>query len=322
MRLALLFVLISLFSFGQELKVVRIYFGPKSLKSTEYSINQLSKIESAYNAGTIEIIKLNAYYTTDDGYDAPLEMSRRRISTIMDRIGIQNVDTSVQKLPKDTKIYLPNVEVIFKKGTGKKPNSEISSNTIDTVKTYQTKTEPSLKFDDIDTTWEKFGESGDSTRYGRNLSDIPEMSSKREKEYRLSQGDPIRPNNLFQKKSTLLTLQESYEKKKDYILKIAFKRGSETKMTEDSKVALDELSKFMLENPEAKILIRGHVCCVPKKSASKKRAEAVRDHLIKEGIDSKRMKVKGMSNKEPVVWPEETEADRQQNRRVDIRFLN
>lgn len=312
-----------MFACGQVSKSVHIYFGPKSLKSTEYSINQLKKIESAYNAGTIDVIKLNAFYTSDDGYDAPLEMSRRRISTVMDRIGLTYVDTTVNKLNKDAKIYLPSVEIIFVKSErhlAKKDSSQIAKTTEPELR--KTKLEPEIRFDEIDTTWEKFSESGDSTRYGRNLSEIPDMSSKREKEYRLSEGDPIRPNNLFQKKSTLLTLQESYEKKKDYILKISFKRGSETKMTEDSKVALDELSKFMQDNPEVKILIRGHVCCVPKRGASKKRAESVRNQLVKDGIDKKRMKVKGMSNNEPIVWPEDTEADRQQNRRVDVRFLN
>jgi outer membrane protein OmpA-like peptidoglycan-associated protein len=80
------------------------------------------------------------------------------------------------------------------------------------------------------------------------------------------------------------------------------------------------LADYLKRNPEVNALIRGHVCCAPNMKISKKRAKKVYKALITAGIPKKRLKFKGMSNTEPAVFPEESESDRQKNRRVDVIF--
>jgi flagellar motor protein MotB len=53
---------------------------------------------------------------------------------------------------------------------------------------------------------------------------------------------------------------------------------------------------------------------------SVQRASAVYDILIKDGIEPSRLDFKGFSNSLPIVSPEYTEEERQQNRRVDVVF--
>jgi outer membrane protein OmpA-like peptidoglycan-associated protein len=83
---------------------------------------------------------------------------------------------------------------------------------------------------------------------------------------------------------------------------------------------IKSLANYLERNPGLDALIRGHVCCAPNKKISKKRANKVYKALIVVGIDKKRLSFKGMSNTEPAVFPEESEADRQKNRRVDVVF--
>jgi outer membrane protein OmpA-like peptidoglycan-associated protein len=83
---------------------------------------------------------------------------------------------------------------------------------------------------------------------------------------------------------------------------------------------IKSLANYLERNPGLDALIRGHVCCAPNKKISKKRAKKVYKALIIAGIDKKRLSFKGMSNSEPAIFPEESEADRQKNRRVDVVF--
>ena len=83
---------------------------------------------------------------------------------------------------------------------------------------------------------------------------------------------------------------------------------------------IKSLGDFLTKYPELSVLIRGHVCCGPNKKLSKKRAKKVFKSLKEMGIRKKRISFKGMSNNEPAVSPEETEKDRQMNRRVDVIF--
>lgn len=80
------------------------------------------------------------------------------------------------------------------------------------------------------------------------------------------------------------------------------------------------LADYLKRNPDMHALIRGHVCCAPNKKISRKRAKKVYRALIYAGIEKKRLTFKGMSNTEPAIFPEESESDRQKNRRVDVIF--
>ena len=52
---------------------------------------------------------------------------------------------------------------------------------------------------------------------------------------------------------------------------------------------------------------------------SKRRAAAVKDWLVKNGVDAKRINAKGMGKTQPVA-SNKTEEGRAQNRRVEVRY--
>jgi OOP family OmpA-OmpF porin len=104
-----------------------------------------------------------------------------------------------------------------------------------------------------------------------------------------------------------------------YILNVEFIEGS-AKMDLKSQAEVKKFADFMNEHPNLSVLIRGHVCCGNNMRISKARAKAVYHELIKQGIAKKRLDYVGMSNTEPLVFPEKTNADRQRNRRVDVKF--
>jgi outer membrane protein OmpA-like peptidoglycan-associated protein len=97
---------------------------------------------------------------------------------------------------------------------------------------------------------------------------------------------------------------------------------------------LNALKRAMIEYPDLKIEIQGHVCCqyesktdgldleTGEYALSLNRAKAVRDWLYKNGnIDTTRMKYVGFAGKYPKVYPEITEDDKQKNRRVEIKII-
>ena len=98
--------------------------------------------------------------------------------------------------------------------------------------------------------------------------------------------------------------------------------GGTQKVKKESLKFLDSLYHILDKNEELKIHIRGHVCCSNRPLMSKKRAKLVYKFLIKKGIDEDRLTYNGYSNQFPLIFPETTEEEREQNRRVDIIFSN
>jgi hypothetical protein len=96
--------------------------------------------------------------------------------------------------------------------------------------------------------------------------------------------------------------------------------GGTQKVKKESLKFLDSLYLILHNNEDLNVHIRGHVCCSNRALMSKKRAKLVYKFLIKNGIDDNRLTYKGYSNEFPLVFPETTEEDREQNRRVDIIF--
>ncbi len=100
---------------------------------------------------------------------------------------------------------------------------------------------------------------------------------------------------------------------------------------EDSYPTLNELYEQLRDNPTIRIRVEGHVCCVNASDAldndthilnlSVSRAQAIRDYMIKKGIDAARMEYKGFGRSQPVVQTELTEDDANRNRRVEVRVI-
>lgn len=88
-----------------------------------------------------------------------------------------------------------------------------------------------------------------------------------------------------------------------------------------SYMILRQIAKVLIENPTYLVEIQGHTDNVGNDdlnmSLSEKRANAVRDFLIKEGVDANRMTAKGYGETMPVA-DNKTAAGRAKNRRVEF----
>lgn len=89
--------------------------------------------------------------------------------------------------------------------------------------------------------------------------------------------------------------------------------------------SLSKLVKFLIENPEQRIEIRGHTDEVglakSNQILSEKRANSIKLYLISQGIDATRIQTKGLSFLKPKVAPVQAEA-RKWNRRIEIVLLS
>lgn len=105
-----------------------------------------------------------------------------------------------------------------------------------------------------------------------------------------------------------------------YLLNIKFVEGK-SKIQSESYAEIERLFSYLKNNPNLTVVIRGHVCCGSNDRISKNRAKAVFKELSHRGISKKRMQYVGMSNRDPLVYPEKSNADRQKNRRVDVKLM-
>jgi len=101
----------------------------------------------------------------------------------------------------------------------------------------------------------------------------------------------------------------------------------------ESFPVLDTLFGILNENPDLRICLEGHVCCVDgagegynvpgrQLNLSVARALAVRDELVRRGIADERLCARGFGHSRPKVSPELTPADEARNRRVEVRILS
>lgn len=91
-----------------------------------------------------------------------------------------------------------------------------------------------------------------------------------------------------------------------------------------SKKAIDELINVLKINPELRIEIQGHICCVDKDSRnlSSDRAKQLKRILVSEDIAEDRIQTKGFGVSKPkFAIPEKTEFEAARNRRVEIMIL-
>ncbi|CAM3483282.1 OmpA family protein [Aquirufa ecclesiirivi] len=88
--------------------------------------------------------------------------------------------------------------------------------------------------------------------------------------------------------------------------------------------SLIKLVKFLNENPQQKIEIRGHTDEVGQAKSnqilSEKRANTIKTYLVNQGIDASRILTKGLSFLKPKIATNQTEA-RKWNRRIEIVLL-
>lgn len=93
------------------------------------------------------------------------------------------------------------------------------------------------------------------------------------------------------------------------------------KLRDESKTVLNQIVTVLKTNKDWKMTVEGHTDNIGgdafNKTLSEKRAIAVKEFLITAGIDASRLTAAGLGLSKPVA-PNETEAGRAQNRRVEL----
>ncbi|WP_373074299.1 OmpA family protein [Zeaxanthinibacter enoshimensis] len=117
--------------------------------------------------------------------------------------------------------------------------------------------------------------------------------------------------------------EEVQKQLNEYARTILFDTGKASLKTESVSVFVD-IIKILNEYPNAKFTVEGHTDSVGSdklnQSLSEKRANSVRDFLIKEGIDANRLEAIGYGESKPIAT-NNTRAGRAQNRRVEINLI-
>lgn len=105
---------------------------------------------------------------------------------------------------------------------------------------------------------------------------------------------------------------------------VYFDTGKST-IKHSSTAELNELKEYLELKPSVRIEIAGHTDDVGSDennmTLSQNRAEAVRNWLIRRGIDGDRIKAKGYGENQPVA-PNNSPENRQKNRRTEVRILS
>jgi len=92
----------------------------------------------------------------------------------------------------------------------------------------------------------------------------------------------------------------------------------------ESRGKMYELLLVLQKNPQLKIEIHGHLCCMPvdRTDLSTQRAKAIYNFLIQNEIDKSRLSYKGFGSTQPIYpLPEKDEKERAANRRVEILII-
>lgn len=118
-------------------------------------------------------------------------------------------------------------------------------------------------------------------------------------------------------------IKKETTEKINYIAKsILFNQASD-QLTDSSYFMLDELTSLIMIHPEWQLTIEGYTDNrgKPEKNLllSQKRAMAVRDYLVKKGIEETRLTANGLGQEHPIA-NNTTEAGRAANRRVELKI--
>ena len=110
--------------------------------------------------------------------------------------------------------------------------------------------------------------------------------------------------------------------------------GGQHHLLPESQPMLDELLDAMRTYPKLVIRVEGHICCQPDEqdgldietgipNLSEARAKAIRDYLLSNGVELKRVSYKGFGHSLPIYsYPEQSEDERIQNRRVEVKIIS
>lgn len=136
----------------------------------------------------------------------------------------------------------------------------------------------------------------------------------------------LKTNNTVEKVKPSIKkeqISDSIKTNKIYRFKTVLFDFDKAELLELSKTELNTLLEYLEKNKKSKIEIYGHTDNVGlvkrNDELSRLRAKAVADYLILKGVRSSRVSYKGFGSKQPIAT-NETEAGRQQNRRVEFKL--
>ncbi|MCK5769423.1 OmpA family protein [Algiphilus sp.] len=105
---------------------------------------------------------------------------------------------------------------------------------------------------------------------------------------------------------------------------VTFELDSE-RLRPDAETVLSYVVDILKRYPEMEVEIAGHTCDLGSaeynESLSQRRAQSVVDYLESQGVDGARLDATGYGESEPQL-PNTSEANRERNRRVEMRVLN
>jgi OmpA-OmpF porin, OOP family len=98
------------------------------------------------------------------------------------------------------------------------------------------------------------------------------------------------------------------------------------RLTPTAANVLDLIASGIVSQPGLRLEVAGHTDSVGSADANQKlsraRAESVRAYLISKGVAARQLTAVGYGESEPLVSPETGDADRERNRRVELRVLS
>lgn len=130
---------------------------------------------------------------------------------------------------------------------------------------------------------------------------------------------------IYKKPASVNLEMEPYKKGKSYELNDIYFDTDSDKLTEESKVIIEDFVGFLNNNKDLEISIHGYTDNVGKAAYNRKlsenRAESVYQELISHGIDKSRLNYKGFGEKNPIA-DNDTEEGRAKNRRTEFVITN
>jgi outer membrane protein OmpA-like peptidoglycan-associated protein len=157
----------------------------------------------------------------------------------------------------------------------------------------------------------------------RDMDEVPDKNDKCPDTYGMveNQGCPL--VKVDEKEQLAKLTIEEQEIVKTAFEDLEFETGKSVILSR-SYPSLDTLAQVLTKKPEFRLSVSGHTDNVGKapdnQKLSENRAKAVKDYIVKKGVDPARIKTIGYGSKRPVA-PNTTPEGRQKNRRVELKII-
>lgn len=305
--LSLLIVSIALPASAQQyLDTFRLFFDlnvPTLNKNAEKKIDLLIYNDKIISGSTVMVVGY-ADFLGSEQYNKNLSMQRAK--SVKDYLIKAGID------PSEIKVCLGRGE-IKRKDTTDKEGNPLDRKVDIVVNNKPIRSEQARHFS---------SPSAGSNRTGKNA---PGNTS-----------SPIVTNNTSTNEPRTADVKEIATLKEGQTLllkNVYFPPGSHV-IKPESYGTLEKLYESLKNNPNLKISIEGHVCCIHgdvpdaldidtnEPILSVNRAKAIVIYLVKRGIAEDRLQFVGYGKQHPIVQFERTEEDAEKNRRVEIRVVS